>query len=243
MKQRTIWLFIAVICLLTMLWGFGMHSNFTVLIIWLVCWGIAAIVFFVLAGNTAADKRIGGASSPVKNVNLLPDNYCAIDVITHSPDSDELIELAAIRVRSGKPVGQMETLVAQSGPLPQDVAARTGLTDAALAGQPSVKQAIEQFLSFVGNDTFIAPNVGRMQTELFLAERASGVPMHRNILIDPLMLEQQMYPGDDTSSINALMNRAGLMEAPATRALTACKQTVACYRWLRQTIINSRKQA
>jgi single-stranded-DNA-specific exonuclease len=74
------------------------------------------------------------------------------------PQSCEIVEIAAVRVRRGLEVDVFHTLLRPSRPIPQEVIAIHGIDDEAVAGSPSLDEVLPQLLHFVGSRTVVAHN-------------------------------------------------------------------------------------
>ena len=89
------------------------------------------------------------------------EDYVAIDLETTglSAAHDDIIELAALRVREGRAAAAFERLIRIDKRLPVSITTLTGITDPMLAerGVP-LKEALKEFLAFLGSDVIIAHN-------------------------------------------------------------------------------------
>ncbi|NEG69710.1 3'-5' exonuclease [Bifidobacterium choloepi] len=235
MKKRTLWYVLALIFALTALWGFGsIGESVSYFVWWFVCWGVLALIFFTIGARTNPDARFGKQT----NAAELPDNYTAIDLVTTGDDPNlaSILEFGAVRVRDGQQVDKVSLLVnpgaAVMDDIPDDLAASTGLDEKTLADQPAVDVALHKFLDFVGDDTLVAPNVGKEQTFLEINAQRAGVRLPMNSTVDPLAIDHEIFPSDSAHTEEDLLRRAGAGKQPAARALANAEQTVKCYEWL-----------
>ncbi len=74
------------------------------------------------------------------------------------PPEAAVTEIGAVRLRGGRPVGQFEALVNPGRPIPAEVAALTGITDALVAGAPPICVVLPEFLAFAGDSVLAAHN-------------------------------------------------------------------------------------
>lgn len=70
----------------------------------------------------------------------------------------DITEIGAVKVRGGEVVGEFQTLVRPSTPIPPFIAVLTGITDAMVAGAPRLDQALPAFLEFARGSVLVAHN-------------------------------------------------------------------------------------
>lgn len=138
------------------------------------------------------------------NAEFLPD-YIAIDIETtdREVETNDIIEIAAIRVRSGRPVGEFHTLLKPVRPIAPDAAKVHGITEIDLVNAPSFKEIIEKFLSFIGQDTLVAHNGYNFDFPCIKRKlRESGYRLE-NRTFDTLPMASRLFP-DRGASLDAL---------------------------------------
>ena len=91
----------------------------------------------------------------------LPKDYTVIDLETTglSPRHDEIIELAAIRVRDGEVVDSYQQLVKPKIEIPGFITSITHITNEMVADAPSIADALPGYLDFIGSDVVVGHNV------------------------------------------------------------------------------------
>jgi DNA polymerase III epsilon subunit family exonuclease len=74
------------------------------------------------------------------------DRFCVIDVETtgFSPASDRIVEIGCAEVDGDQVVSRWSTLVNPGRPIPSEATAIHGISDAMVAGAPSLKRALKQ---------------------------------------------------------------------------------------------------
>lgn len=75
-----------------------------------------------------------------------------------APVDAGITEIGALKVRGGEVIGEYQTLVNPGMSIPPFVAALTGITDALVAGAPSVRAVLPGFLEFAGDAVLVAHN-------------------------------------------------------------------------------------
>ncbi|TAL24022.1 MAG: DEDD exonuclease domain-containing protein, partial [Frankiales bacterium] len=86
--------------------------------------------------------------------------FVVVDLETtgSSAQACEITEIGAVKVRGGEVVGEFQTLVRPSSPIPPFIAVLTGITDAMVAGAPRLDQALPAFLEFARDTVLVAHN-------------------------------------------------------------------------------------
>jgi DNA helicase-2/ATP-dependent DNA helicase PcrA len=87
-------------------------------------------------------------------------DFVTFDLETTDLDVEgcEVVEIAAVRVREGKPVGQFQSLVRCTRPISAGARDAHGYSEADLGEQPSFDRVWPRFREFVGNDVLVAHN-------------------------------------------------------------------------------------
>lgn len=75
------------------------------------------------------------------------------------PGTDRIIEIAALRVRQGRPVALFHRLVDPGRPLPEFITSLTGLTDDRVRHAPPVAEVLGELSGFLATDTVVGHNV------------------------------------------------------------------------------------
>src|SRR5687767_2842873 len=75
-----------------------------------------------------------------------------------SAQACEITEIGAVKVRGGEVIGEFQTLVRPSSPIPPFIAVLTGITDSMVAGAPRLDQALPAFLEFARGTVLVAHN-------------------------------------------------------------------------------------
>lgn len=88
-------------------------------------------------------------------------NYVVFDLETTglSPEIDAIIEISAVKVKKGKVEESFSTLVNPNRRIPAAASKVNGITDEMVIDAPILKDALKQFLSFIGNDILVGHNI------------------------------------------------------------------------------------
>lgn len=102
-------------------------------------------------------NRIGKGHSVID----LPEDYTVIDLETTglSPRCDEIIELAAVKVRNRVVVDSFQQLVRPEGVISDFISSLTGITNEMVAEAPSASTVLSRYFDFIGTDLVVGHNV------------------------------------------------------------------------------------
>ena len=103
------------------------------------------------------DHRIDKGRSLV----CLPKDYTVIDLETTglSPRCDEIIELAAIKVRDGVVQASYQQLVKPKEKISDFISSITNITNEMVADAPGIEDVLSEYLGFIGSDVVVGHNV------------------------------------------------------------------------------------
>jgi DNA polymerase III epsilon subunit family exonuclease len=84
------------------------------------------------------------------SANFASVDFVIVDVETTGwqPEQASITEIAAVRVSAGQPSGEFSALVNPGGPIPADIVALTGITDAMVSQAPPISAVLPGFLAF-----------------------------------------------------------------------------------------------
>ena len=142
--------------------------------------------------------------------------YVVVDLETTGLDiqRDEIIEIAAVKVKRGLVVDTFQTLVRCDKAIPAEVSSLTGITEAMLSEQPDIWDVLPGFSDFVGETNLVAHNAAFDRAFLH-----KYWPDERQWL-DTLILSQIVFPCLPTYSLANLTASLNIPNAPAHRALS-----------------------
>lgn len=100
-----------------------------------------------MVSNRKSGKRL---------VEYKPD-YVFFDLETMgtSWEEDEVVEISALKVQSGKVVDEFSTLVNPGISIPDYISDINGITDDMVTDSPCFKDALAAFLDFTGNNVLV----------------------------------------------------------------------------------------
>lgn len=165
-------------------------------------------------------------------LSLYTKDYVVFDLETTglSPETDEIIEISGIRVRNGKAVEEFSTLVNPGRAIPYAATRINGITDKMVQDAPALKDALEEFLAFAGEDILVGHNIHTFDM-LFLYHGAARVLKRTvpNDYVDTLYLARGAMPGLYRYRLTDLATHFGIDTKGAHRALKDCIMNQQCY--------------
>src|SRR6201999_132514 len=75
-------------------------------------------------------------------------------------DFDAITEIGAVKVRGGKVLGELATLVDPGRSIPPQIVALTGITSAMVCDAPKIEAVLPAFLEFARGAVLVAHNAG-----------------------------------------------------------------------------------
>jgi DNA polymerase III subunit epsilon len=156
--------------------------------------------------------------------------FCVVDLETTggAPDSSEITEIGAVKVRGGEVLGEFQTLLDPGGTIPAFITVLTGITDAMVIGAPPLTQALPAFLEFARGTTLVAHNAPFDVGFLKAACQRLGYPWPAPQVVDTALLARRVLTRDETPNCQlstlARLFRSGT--TPIHRALADARATV-----------------
>jgi DNA polymerase-3 subunit epsilon len=139
-----------------------------------------------------------------------------------------ITEIGAVKVRGGEVLGEFQTLVRPTTPIPPFIAILTGITNPMVAGAPLIEAALPAFLEFAAGTVLVAHNAPFDVGFLRHYADALAIRWPRFQVLDTAKLARRVVTRDDApncklSSLARLFNSA---TTPNHRALSDARATV-----------------
>ncbi len=165
-------------------------------------------------------------------------DFVALDLETTGLDStsDSIIEFGAVRFRNGEVTAEYSTLINPGRPIPPEITALTGISDAdflskphkpdeaPLPPAPSLAQALPAIRSFVGDAPIIGHNVGFDLSFLY----PHGL-FQNNFWVDTYDLAAVLLPSATRYSLSSLSKHLNIELNEAHRALHDARASALLY--------------
>ena len=161
------------------------------------------------------------SSRPGKGCSLLEEkhDFTAIDIETTglSFANDQIIDLGAVRYRDGRPVARFDQLVNPGHEIDPFITHLTGITNEMLEYAPPIKEALPEFLAFIGSDILLGHNVHFDINFIYDSCANLGFGALRNDFIDTLRIARNLYK-DTPHSLDCMIHRLGMPPRSKHRA-------------------------
>ncbi len=158
----------------------------------------------------------------------MPEEYVIVDIETTglSKYYHKITEIAAVKVRNGKKVGEFQSLVNPEVPIPRFITRLTGIDDEMVKDAPTIDEVMPRFLKFLGNGVLVAHNATFDYG--FLHENALehlGKGLENEILCTR-KLANRLLPELPSKRLGAICEHLGIINEQAHRAMGDVNATV-----------------
>lgn len=145
--------------------------------------------------------------------------FAAVDLETTGlyASKDAIVEIGAVTFYPGSVVGRFETFVDPRRPIPAEAMAVHGITDAMVAGAPSLPEALGRLRAFLGEALLVIHNAPFDLSFLATAD-PSWVPWPSGV-VDSCLLARKALPGRGSYGLAGLVAELGLDVSASHRAL------------------------
>lgn len=167
-----------------------------------------------------------------RRLNKYVKNYVVFDLETTGidPERDAIIEISAIKVVYNEIAEEYSTLVNPRRHIPAAATAVNGITDGMVEGAPDIREAIEGFVSFIGDDILVGHNIHTFDTNF--AYDAAWSKLGRemcNDYIDTLYMARRCLPQLSRHRLTDVSRHFSIETKGAHRALNDCIMNQKCY--------------
>ena len=167
------------------------------------------------------------------------EDYTVIDLETcglFGEDRNSIIELSAIRVRSGEVVDEFSSLVNPKRPIPSAVVAITGINNEMVLGAPKTEDVLNSFLDFLGDDIIVGYNINTFDYNIIYD--LSDLLLKRgftNDFVDIYYAARRVLCDVDNHKLTTICDKFNIDYTGAPRALKDCYLTKAVYDRINET--------
>ena len=146
----------------------------------------------------------------VQDKTLLEDDYVVFDLETTGlyPNSgDSIIEIGAVKISNGKIIDRYDELIEPDKPLSLEITNITGISNSMLEGKRKEKEALCDFMNWVGNLPMVAHNAKFDISFVEMAYSKYNLGEFRNIVIDTLGLSRYLESSERYHNLAVLVKR------------------------------------
>jgi len=153
--------------------------------------------------------------------------FTAFDVETTglNPQKESIVEIGAIRFSIQGEIERFNTLIDPGFPMPAGASKVNNITDEMLSGQPSIQEALPNFVTFAGNNIMIAHNApfdcGFVNASLvrLYDDGYTTFAALPNRVADTLSMARRFLPGRSRYNLQDISASVGIQAKEAHRAL------------------------
>lgn len=194
--------------------------------------GFAACIRSGTGSAIWEEKKMQVLRNKGKRLNRYVPDYIVFDLETTgiSIQRDTIIEISALKVEQGRITGEYSTLVNPRRHIPAGASAVNGITDAMVANAPELKEAMEEFLAFIGQGVLVGHNIHTFDTNFIYDAVLSlfGKEL-RNDYVDTLYMARQCLPQLTHHTLGDVSAYFHISTAGAHRALNDCRMNQQIY--------------
>ncbi len=167
-----------------------------------------------------------------KSITLPLQDFTVVDLETTGldPRYDEIIEVAALKCRSGEVVDSFNLLVKPKEPVSGFITDLTGITNEMLSSADPVEKVLPQYLAFIGSDVVLAHNANFDINFIYDTCAAMGLSPFENDYIDTLRISRYLYRLEKHHRLRDMLKLFGIKSEGAHRGLVDCRSALACYK-------------
>lgn len=159
-------------------------------------------------------------------------DYVVFDLETTGTNiiSDAIIEISAVKVRKGSITDTFSTLVNPERSIPYYATEVNGITDEMVAAAPDIKEALEGFLKFIGEDVLVGHNIQSFDLKFIYREAMGLFGLEIiNDYIDTLYMSRSCLPQLKHHKLVDLADYFQISREGAHRALNDCMMNQKCF--------------
>ena len=161
------------------------------------------------------DDRLSIVLRPNSNV-MLEEEFVVFDFETtgfNAGGSDSIIEIGAVKLKGGKILDRYDELINPGRKLPEKIVELTGITDAMLKDKRDEKEAVIDFMKWVGDDPMVAHNAKFDVSFLEMAFKKYDLGIFSNPVVDTLELSRALDSNYSRHSLSALAKRYDIIKS------------------------------
>lgn len=169
-----------------------------------------------------------------------PNEYILIDIETTglSTDWDEIIEIAALKIKDNKVLDRFSSLVKPENEIDDFIMELTGITNAELEKADAINVVLPKFKEFILSSVLVGHNVNFDINFLYDSFLKNMNYEMKNDYIDTLRIARKVLPELKHHRLDDLLVHYALPERNLHRALGDCEKTYLIYKYLQNDAIS-----
>lgn len=164
------------------------------------------------------------------------DDYTVVDLETtgFSPQYDDIIEIAALRIRNGKIVNKYHQLINPKREINSFISNLTGIISLSLQSKPTLDEVIDDFLEFLGNDIIVGHNVSFDINFIYDNVKKLREKEFTNSYINTVRLSKKLHPELRHHTLYNIAEYYSFNPDDEHRALSDCEVTYLIYNYMKE---------
>lgn len=161
-------------------------------------------------------------------------SFVCIDIETTGfrTKSDEIIEIAAVRVENFETVDRFNTFINPHIPIPLHIQKLTKITDNDVKNAPDIADVFDDFMSFIDGAVLVGHNIQNFDLPMLNRYAADLGCSIENDVIDTCTLSRQLLPAFHSHSLETLCNSFDIINNGAHRAINDVEANIEVYKKL-----------
>lgn len=152
---------------------------------------------------------------------------------------DKPTEIGAVKIVDGVITETFSTLIDPKRPIPEEVSKKTGITDDMVKGKPRFEDVLPDFYRFSHDAALIGHNIAFDFPFLLKYGNKYGWSFGDRRTFDTLGMAPRAIPGIDVLTLDRVLERLGLVNDNAHRALSDATATAKAFIAMNKIIYNS----
>ncbi len=131
-----------------------------------------------------------------RTYNLLEDTYVVFDTETTGfyAGSDQMIEIGAVKIQSGKIIDRFDELIDPHRPIPKKITELTFITDEMVSGCDNEENVTKRFLEWASDFPMVAHNAKFDISFMKAACHKYGLPEFNYTVLDTMSMARMLHP-------------------------------------------------
>lgn len=167
-----------------------------------------------------------------KNLREYIEDYVVFDLETTGLDlrTDEIIEVAGVKVRKGKVVDTFSSLVKPDKEISPKTVEITHITKDMVDGAPRLKDVLSKFLEFIDGEVLVGHNIAMFDIKIIKREcKRLFNKTIKNDFVDTLPYSRKVLNDMRSHRLISISRHFGINTENAHRALADCYMNYECF--------------
>lgn len=142
---------------------------------------------------------------------------------------DKPTEIGAVKIVDGVITETFSTLIDPQRPIPPEVSEKTGITDDMVKGKPKIAEVLADFYKFSYGSALVGHNISFDFPFLLKFGNRAGFTFGDRRTFDTMGMAPKAIPGIESVSLDSVLNKLGMVNDNAHRALSDALMTAKAF--------------